>query len=71
MLQRILLTGVVSLGVLMAHALPAAAQEKKGICEFGANDQKLTGAKRKQFMSKCMARDDAAPKARKKKKKEG
>jgi hypothetical protein len=24
-------------------------------CTFGADDQKLTGAKRKAFMSKCMS----------------
>jgi hypothetical protein len=27
-------------------------------CEFGAEDQKLTGPARKAFMSKCMANED-------------
>jgi hypothetical protein len=28
-------------------------------CTFGADDQKLTGAKRKAFLSKCMANRDS------------
>ena len=28
-------------------------------CAFGADDQKLTGAKRKAFMSKCMSNKDS------------
>jgi len=38
------------------------AQDKKGICEFGADDQKLKGAERKKFMSRCMAKEDAPEK---------
>ena len=28
-------------------------------CKFGADDQKLTGAARKAFMSKCMSNTDS------------
>jgi hypothetical protein len=37
----------------------ATRQQKMQTCEFGAKDQKLTGAARKTFMSKCLASDDA------------
>lgn len=49
------------------------AKDKKATCEFGADDQKLKGTERKNFLSKCMARDDAAakkPKPKLKKKEE-
>jgi len=43
-------------------ATPASAltkAQKMETCKFGADDQKLTGAKRKTFLNKCMAnRDD-------------
>ena len=40
-------------------SLAATAAQKKETCTFGADDQKLEGAKRKTFMAKCMAnRDD-------------
>lgn len=42
------------------HAL--TPQEKMTTCNFGADDQKLTGAKRKSFMTKCMADADAQAK---------
>ena len=28
-------------------------------CTFGADEQKLTGAKRKSFMTKCMSNEDS------------
>jgi len=40
-------------------------QTKKSTCEFGADDQKLQGAERKKFMSRCMASGDT-PKRKKK-----
>lgn len=39
-------------------AAPAEAltkKEKQDTCTFGADHQKLTGAKRKAFMAKCMS----------------
>jgi len=46
-------------------ATPASAitkEQKMETCKFGADDQKLEGAKRKSFMANCMAnRDDKRP----------
>lgn len=56
-----------------AQEKTVTAKDKKATCEFGANDQKLKGAERKSFLSKCMAKDDAAqkkPKPKPKKKEE-
>lgn len=53
--------------VLAATALlalagsPASAitpKEKMDICNFGADDQKLSGSARKSFLSKCMAKGE-------------
>jgi len=50
--------------VAVAAALPllvvnpaaaVTAKQKMETCKFGADDQKLTGAKRQAFISKCMA----------------
>jgi hypothetical protein len=60
--------------VLLAGILPNAPafsvtkQEKMKTCEFGADDQKLTGAARKTFITKCMANEDAPAKKTSKKK---
>jgi hypothetical protein len=51
--------------LLLSASNPALAltpQEKMTTCNFGADDQKLTGAKRKSFMTKCMADVDAPAK---------
>ena len=40
-------------------ALAVTAKEKLATCKFGADDQKLAGAARKSFMTKCMANADA------------
>jgi len=45
--------------VIAAPAQAATPEQKKETCEFGANDQKLTGAKRKAFMAKCMSNKDS------------
>jgi hypothetical protein len=42
----------------LAPSVPAAAvtaKDKMATCKFGADDQKLTGAARNAFMTKCMA----------------
>jgi psiF repeat len=44
---------------------PASAitpAEKMETCKFGADADKLTGAKRKRFLSRCMANVDAPAK---------
>jgi hypothetical protein len=47
---------------LATPALAVTAKEKKATCEFGADDQKLEGAARKSFMTKCMANEGRGPK---------
>jgi hypothetical protein len=61
----------IPLAVLAALALAAPAhavtsKEKMETCKFGADDQKLAGAARKSFMSKCMANEAPAKRAAKK-----
>ena len=42
-----------------APALALTAKQKMETCKFGADDQKLTGAARKKFLSNCMANRDS------------
>jgi hypothetical protein len=57
--------GLMSLLPLLLLATPASAitaAQKMETCKFGADDQKLEGAKRKTFMANCMAnRNDTRP----------
>ena len=49
---------LLSLCPLLLLASPASAltkQQKFETCKFGADDQKLDGAKRKAFLAKCMS----------------
>jgi len=49
---------IMSLLPVLLLATPAAAltkQQKLETCTFGADDQKLTGLKRKTFLAKCMS----------------
>jgi hypothetical protein len=65
MVYRLLVTGFLAALLPAAPALAITAQEKMATCNFGADDQKLTGAKRKTFISKCMAdRDEPAKSAK-------
>lgn len=53
---------------LLLLATPASAisyKQKMETCKFGANDQKLTGAKRSAFIKKCMGKGNYQPAARK------
>ncbi len=47
---------------LNTPASAITAKEKQDTCNFGADDQKLTGAARKTFLTKCMAKEDAPAK---------
>jgi hypothetical protein len=56
--------------VFSPSAFAATAEQKMETCKFGADDKKLAGAARKNFMAKCMSNKDsprgkpmAAPKA--------
>jgi hypothetical protein len=51
--------GLLPLLLLTTPASALTKAQKMETCKFGADDQKLDGAKRKTFMAKCMSnRDD-------------
>ena len=55
--------------MLTAAAAPASEvtpAAKMETCKFGADADNLTGAKRKKFLSRCMANTDESAKAAKK-----
>jgi hypothetical protein len=57
---RILMAVLLAAGLFaLSPSVKTFAQDKKGTCEFGADDQKLKGAERKKFLARCMAKDDA------------
>ena len=59
MLRSDCAAGLVASFLLAAPAFAATPQQKMETCKFGADDQKLTGAARKSFMTKCMSNTDA------------
>jgi hypothetical protein len=59
MIRLIAAAGLVASALLGASAFAATSKEKMETCKFGADDQKLAGAKRKAFMSKCMSNADS------------
>jgi len=59
MLRCLSLIGLLPVLLLASPASALTAAQKMETCKFGADDQKLDGAKRKAFIAKCMAnRDD-------------
>ena len=61
MTTRIAFAAFAGLAAASLTAMPAAAatsKQKQETCTFGADHQKLTGAKRKAFMAKCMSNKD-------------
>jgi hypothetical protein len=60
MVIRLIVTaGVAASFLLSPSAFAATSKQKMETCTFGADDQKLTGAKRKAFLSKCMSNTDS------------
>jgi psiF repeat len=63
-MQRIVLTAtfliVSCAGAALTPALALTAKQKMETCKFGADDQKLAGAARKAFMTKCMGKEGPA-----------
>ncbi len=56
--MKIVLSLAAAVAVPLLLANPAAAitaKQKMDTCKFGADDQKLTGAKRSAFLKNCMA----------------
>jgi len=65
MLTRIAIALTVAAAVMTVAGAPASAltaKQKMETCKFGADDQKLEGAKRKAFIAKCMANERPAKK---------
>ena len=59
MARLIAAAGLAASFLLAAPAFAATSKEKMETCKFGADDQKLAGAERKSFMSKCMSNADS------------
>jgi hypothetical protein len=58
MTKRIAFAAFAGLAAASLIAMPASAaatKQKQDTCKFGADHQKLTGAKRKAFMTKCLS----------------
>jgi len=59
MMIRLIVAGLATSFLLSPSAFAATSKEKLETCTFGADDQKLTGAKRKAFLTKCMSNADS------------
>jgi hypothetical protein len=59
MMRLIIAAGLAASFLLSPSVFAATSKEKMETCTFGADDQKLTGAKRKAFLSKCMSNADS------------
>ena len=55
----IVAAGFAAIAFAGTPAFAVTAKEKMVTCKFGADDQKLAGAARKSFLTKCMANGDA------------
>jgi hypothetical protein len=55
MLRRLSLIGLLPLLMLATPASALTKAQKMETCKFGADDQKLTGAKHKAFIANCMS----------------
>lgn len=60
MLRTMALVGA---SIILLSTTPLSAAPKKNpklaTCQFGAKEQKLTGAKRTAYMKRCMADEDS------------
>jgi hypothetical protein len=58
-IRLIAAAGLIVSFLLGPSALAATSKDEMETCTFGADDQKLTGAKRKAFMAKCTSNADS------------
>ncbi|HTT47234.1 MAG TPA: hypothetical protein VMG39_04430 [Pseudolabrys sp.] len=65
MLRIIAVIGLLPLLLLASPASALTRAQKMETCKFGADDQKLEGAKRNAFIKKCMAQGNFEPPGRK------
>ena len=56
---RLMAAASVAAWLLASPAMAATNQQKTETCNFGADEQKLTGAARKSYMAKCMSNKDS------------
>jgi hypothetical protein len=59
MTRRLIAAAGLAASFLFGAPAFAAPSPKLDTCNFGADDQKLTGAARKSFMAKCLSNKDA------------
>jgi hypothetical protein len=59
MMLRLMTAAALAAYVLATPAAAASNEQKMETCKFGADDQKLEGAKRKAYMAKCMSNKDS------------
>ncbi len=59
MMARLIAAAGLAVFLFSVPAVAATSKEKQETCNFGADDQKLAGAKRKAFMAKCMSNKDS------------
>ena len=59
LLRLAAVTGMAAALLFIGPASAAPSKQKIETCKFGADDQKLTGAARKAFMSKCLSDADS------------
>lgn len=57
-MRKLIAIAALPLLMLATPAVAATAKQKAETCKFGADNQQLTGAKRKAFMTKCMSNKD-------------
>ena len=66
MLRMIFAAGLIAVLPFGSATAATTAKQKAETCKAGADHEKLTGAKRKSFVAKCMAPGDAPAKRAKK-----
>ena len=58
MLRYAVIAGLLAVTLPSAPSLALDAKDKMETCKFGADQQKLKGAKRTAFLKKCMSDQD-------------
>jgi hypothetical protein len=64
-MRLLAITALLPVLVVATPALAATKAQKMETCKFGADSEKLVGAKRDAFIRKCMANANYEPAARK------
>ena len=59
MVRLMAAAGLAASMLLTPPAFAATSKDKQETCKFGADDQKLAGAARKNFLAKCMSNKDS------------